>query len=83
MSGPMSRAILEGRKSQTRRIVDTDKFMPPGWKGMRDVAVGFGMKDATPDTCPYGKPGDRLWVKETFFVDHIDHVRGQLPKSNK
>ena len=52
-SGAMVRAILEGRKSQTRRVV---KPQPAGeW-----AAPGK-------TTCPYGQPGDRLWVKESFW----------------
>jgi hypothetical protein len=31
--------------------------------------------DETPHTCPYGKPGDRLWVRETWARDDED---GQL-----
>jgi hypothetical protein len=55
-SAPMVRAILAGAKTQTRR-------------------VGKGFMAATfPDTgeqwyrspSPYGEPGDRLWVRETF-----------------
>jgi hypothetical protein len=41
----MIRAILDGRKTQTRRI------MKPGIAG---------------DACPFGQPGDRLWVRETW-----------------
>jgi hypothetical protein len=48
-SGEMVRAILDGRKTQTRRIVRP----PPDSK-----TAGFGR-------CPYGVPGDRLWVRET------------------
>ncbi len=44
-SGPMVRAILEGRKTVTRRIAR------PGHK-----------------VCPYGVPGDGLWVKETHAL---------------
>lgn len=51
-SGEMVRAILDGRKTQTRRVV----------KGA-DVWVDEGQ---TPIKCPYGKPGDLLWVRETF-----------------
>lgn len=44
-SGSMIRAILDGRKTQTRRVVKN------------------------PDAkCPYGKVGDRLWVRETYAI---------------
>jgi hypothetical protein len=45
-SGPMVNAILEDRKTHTRRILN----------------------DKT-DGCPYGIPGDRLWVREAFCAD--------------
>lgn len=62
--GPMVRSILEGRKTQTRRIV---RFELSG----RVKATG-GPKNWHIDdpnvvkACPYGKPGDRLWVRETW-----------------
>lgn len=50
-SGPMVRAILAGNKTQTRRVV---KPQPAGaW-----AAPGK-------TSCPYGQPGDRLWVRES------------------
>ncbi|MCS3839431.1 hypothetical protein HNR03_004042 [Pseudomonas sp. JAI111] len=66
-SAPMVRAILEGRKTVTRRPVK-------GLKTDNPVTTGA---DETPMTCcwdyggpvmrcPYGKPGDRLWVRETW-----------------
>jgi hypothetical protein len=75
-SAPMVRAILAGTKTQTRRVV---KPQPDGvtgatWlerdglyfpcrdelcRGMLD-AVGPGIK------CPFGAPGDRLWVREAW-----------------
>jgi hypothetical protein len=84
-SAPMVRAILEGRKTQTRRIA---KWKPrePGYNlGFSGVQVGFYCSDLLssgyvlrsrgaggcwndrthPLHCPYGKPGDRLWVRET------------------
>lgn len=70
-SAPMVRAILEGRKTQTRRIVKHPEYFGcltgdcPHWGWVeceRDIASRF-----VPD-CPYGKPGDRLWVKETFWT---------------
>lgn len=61
-SAPMVRALLEGRKTQTRRIVK------PQPDYVRDGAAYVQKyKDAGVSVpCPYGKPGDRLWVKETW-----------------
>lgn len=76
-SGPMVRAILDGRKSQTRRIVKgaSGAFWDHGgwapvidggrivrWEGGDHVADAGAPRSA----CPYGKPGDRLWVREAF-----------------
>ena len=76
-SAPMVRAILSGDKTQTRRIekrldpkkgaVTTDIHGKP----MRSVwAYGGPILD-----CPYGQPGDRLWVREAFAeeYDYCDH----------
>ena len=65
-SGAMVRAILRGRKTQTRRICKK-----PIWTDMEDVpnhCTRYG-NVALPVKCPYGEPGDRLWVKETFAVN--------------
>jgi hypothetical protein len=65
-SGEMVRAILDGRKAQTRRVV---KPQPRDWTtddaGRLWPAVERrGLCDLA--TCPYGNPGDHLWVRETF-----------------
>lgn len=52
----MVRAILGGDKTQTRRIVE-EKFYG------RAVAAELLAKH-----CPYGQPGDRIWVRETYRV---------------
>lgn len=70
-SGEMVRAILDGRKTQTRRVV---KPQPIFERGAWSVPGFFcntesGFKESLLNssfTCPYGKPGDRLWVKEAF-----------------
>lgn len=55
-NGEMVRAILDGRKTQTRRMV---KFaFPPPNMPHPDMYLGVG--------CPLGQAGDRLWVRETF-----------------
>ena len=68
-------AILDGRKTQTRRIM---KPQPPpvganggALTGIRESSLGYGF-DATYrldnptylGTCPFGVVGDRLWVRE-------------------
>lgn len=61
-SGPMVRAILEGRKTQTRRIAKDRDGITVHPNGQVLERGGW-----LPELCcPYGKPGDRLWVKETF-----------------
>lgn len=65
-SGEMVRAILEGRKTQTRRVVK-----PQGAIVSDAMARSLGVQppkiENTPVIpCPYGQPGDRLWVRETF-----------------
>jgi len=79
-SGPMIRAILEGQKTQTRRIVKRQRDMEfdvndptygPYWLSYATEADGEDAKVR----CPYGKPTDRLWVREThryWFPDWID-----------
>lgn len=83
-SAPMARAILEGRKTQTRRVVKDDlrswETIPCGrCNGSGAVQMGStgpnhcgacggcGI-DSPPnvDACPYGKPGDLLWLKESW-----------------
>lgn len=63
--GEMVRAILKGKKTQTRRIM---KPQPTGCPGRYPGASQDRRKwfDDLLDKCPYGQPGDRLWVRETF-----------------
>lgn len=70
-SGPMVRAILEGRKTQTRRAVkraEDMEFDPcdpsygPFWK-----PYCTGVPESVKVPCPYGKIGDRLWVRESGY----------------
>jgi hypothetical protein len=65
-SGPMVQAIIEGRKTMTRRVVkyptkDGEYGWHPTLGGMQYLPGG-----STRPFCPYGQPGDRLWVRETF-----------------
>jgi hypothetical protein len=65
MGAESVRAILEGRKTQTRRVVK------PQPKFIGAPNVPFKTDDANPRgiiDCPYGKVGDRLWVRENWGV---------------
>ncbi|MDR5815837.1 hypothetical protein QCE62_19810 [Caballeronia sp. LZ033] len=85
-SGPMVRALLDGRKTQTRRVVKARPGWPIGFvggAGDQDDPRCYGFEDLNTAQwwtlaadggddnhqipCPYGAPGDRLWVRETFL----------------
>jgi hypothetical protein len=53
-SAPMVRAILAGTKTQTRRVM-SDRHRWHFIEATGDLAL-----------CPYGQPGDRLWVREAW-----------------
>lgn len=68
-SGPMVRAILGGRKTQTRRVV---KPQPNGEiDNLGDGQTLISLSSNKTWICPYGQPGDRLWVRETWWHDGI------------
>ena len=68
-SAPMVRAILDGTKTQTRRVVklkpwqqieERDDGAPWPWMYDDDRAGDHWLP------CPYGQAGDRLWVREEW-----------------
>jgi hypothetical protein len=63
-SAPMVRAILEGRKTMTRRVVKDSAWVEDA--GDQDPATGHtpSLMSIDVSRCPYGKPGDRLWGRE-------------------
>lgn len=90
-SGPMVEALLDGRKSQTRRVM---KPRDINHRGRLSDLSGVGVFRPQPDgnlgaylasypgvslgeaRCPYGQPGDRLWVREAHRIVRINGVRG-------
>jgi hypothetical protein len=68
-SGPMVKAILDGRKTMTRRVVkpQPDEVLDgePYWN-----IGGFRARPMAENRllCKYGQAGDRLWVRESFDV---------------
>lgn len=71
-SAPMVRALLDGSKTQTRRVVKPrDLAWMDEHQGLRE-----------PDNairCPYGQPGDRLWVRETFSGPYCMERTDEFP----
>src|SRR5947207_2828240 len=70
----MVRALLDGRKAQTRRVIKkapSGAFLPcfirdALWRWRTDYWPGLDFK------CPYGQPGDLLWVRETWAMASKD-----------
>lgn len=74
MSAPMVRAILGGIKTQTRRPVRPMKHPYGHWLSVDDVVSEWtGGTGAV--SCPFGRKGYRLWVRETWCeTDNADNV---------
>lgn len=76
-SSEMVRAILNGRKTQTRRVIKGLITPTPDFEycfhatNKESWEVGYDHRNGTGEPlryikCPYGQPGDRLWVKEAW-----------------
>lgn len=68
-SGAMVRALLNGSKTQTRRVVKPAPMMmtdrrTESWAGQPSALMRLLKQSGK--CYPYGQPGDRLWVRETF-----------------
>lgn len=79
-SAPMVRVILDGSKTQTRRVCkpaneNALSYVVGPFEERPDLKEGlFGDEDGDLTfQCPYGQPGDRLWVRETFALDDNGH----------
>ncbi len=97
-NAPMVRAILVGRKTQTRRVVKLVDTLPDG-RGLKAIkkpasltclplvdgkfqyspygGAPYEPYPSVSEFCPYGKPGDRLWVRETWRIDGLS-TKGAL-----
>lgn len=94
----MIRALLDGRETQTRRLVTPQPVFMPAGDGLPDsyfwAAKGadnprsknagvygdtsemgdMAFRGMLEDACPYGRPGDLLWVRETHHLSHANAV---------
>lgn len=83
-SGEMVRAILDGRKTQTRRVVKAD-WLDEAWtfllmdeqSAIFETDVDWNPRGKAQNSikCPYGKPGERLWVREACWI-HREYKKG-------
>jgi hypothetical protein len=86
----MARALLDGRKTQTRRVV---KFPPNMVDYTSSSEAGVlrgthcfryrGSHVARDLRCPYGQPGDLLWAREAWGALEADHPKcpgGRKPR---
>lgn len=87
-NGEMVRAILDGRKTQTRRIMKVQpehselglRRVIESKNGIDDGKYFWSQSDATglksrskPFACPFGTVGDRIWVRETWSSDFANY----------
>ncbi|PVX36837.1 hypothetical protein [Janthinobacterium sp. 78] len=95
MNGAMVRAVLDGSKTQTRRVMKPQPVPIPGEPGkhwwpsnaaqsMMRVEDSFqkhpGIFD---DACPHGVPGDRIWVRETFAIDDDGYFESAVYRADQ
>ncbi len=87
-SAPMIRALLAGTKTQTRRALRVQPpagtFQVSTWHHPDPRPHFFAWQELPHETamiaddyaypCPYGAPGDRLWVREAFNDDRAEIV---------
>ena len=70
----MVKAILEGRKTQTRRVIKPQPIFEGKQVELKDViCFGYQWKDTARGYCPFGKVGERLWVREAIRKSNIVH----------
>lgn len=65
--GAMVRALLNGSKTQTRRVIDKP-----------DRLEGLMLRGEEGEWCRFGRPGDRLWVRETWASAYLGGCWGTI-----
>jgi hypothetical protein len=88
-SAEMVRLILVGEKTQTRRVVRLPQWIEAGDRDEAFAAIarhpaGVSMRGPCDGLktyhCPFGAPGDRLWVRETWCqLDRDGWAEQSLP----
>jgi hypothetical protein len=89
-SGHMVRAILNGQKTVTRREIkpsmrsadssfELHQQEDESWRPMHtfDESCMDAKGTEHPIACPYGQPGDRLWVREAWAQINVAQAPGE------
>lgn len=84
-SDPMVRALLDGSKTQTRRVMKPQPIADQRFSGGYYIPASKRTEGAIISVeapyvgraCPYGQVGDQLWVRETFLI--ADEQAAGLP----
>lgn len=73
--GPMVRKILADEKTNTRRIMNPQPVPDPNflggivWKTKKyETSIESINLGHFPEVCPFGAPGQKLWVRESFVI---------------
>ncbi len=78
-STTMIQAILQGRKTQTRRIIKSKLPIGTKWFGVVGDELCYRIVDQksvnTLCKCPYGSVGDVLWVRESYTQNGLEYYR--------
>ncbi|KAB8062085.1 hypothetical protein GCN74_03390 [Janthinobacterium sp. FT14W] len=97
-SAPMVRALLDGSKTQTRRIMKPQPVAIPSepgkhWWPSNAAQSMIRIEDSFQkypsifdDACPHGGPGSQLWGRETWYCDHFEVQKGpylEVPKARE
>lgn len=66
--------VMRGKKWQTRRVIDPQpEERADGWHVETRPRSGYSsestMRSLLPVYCPFGKEGDRLWIRESLYGD--------------
>ena len=79
-SAPMVMAIISGTKTQTRRVA---KLNPAGHVQLHH-RYWHPADEAAALACPYGQPGDRMWVRETWgaIKNYDSFAPNKIPKGS-
>jgi hypothetical protein len=80
--GDMAAKVHDGTKTQTRRLKGLEEVNadPDLWTLVGVVQANPYFRDrrdgcAVRIACPYGVPGDRLWVRESFWIPEWHNMK--------